>query len=47
MSTKPRRVAADMWLRLAARSPFHDNSSLRVISAMISGGHGRQRNVDA
>jgi hypothetical protein len=29
MSTKPRRVAADMWLRLAARSPFHDNSSLR------------------
>ena len=22
-------VAADMWLRLAARSPFHDNSSLR------------------
>jgi hypothetical protein len=29
MSAKPRRVAADMWLRLASRSPFHDNSSLR------------------
>ena len=25
----PDIVAADVWLRLAARSPFHDNSSLR------------------
>ena len=25
----PDLVPADMWLRLAARSPFHDNTSLR------------------
>ena len=25
----PDPVSADMWLRLAARSPFHDNSSIR------------------
>ncbi|HEV2301524.1 MAG TPA: tetratricopeptide repeat protein [Stellaceae bacterium] len=26
----PDPVAADMWLRLAARSPYHDNASLRL-----------------
>jgi hypothetical protein len=26
----PDPIAADMWLRLAARSPFHDNASLRL-----------------
>jgi hypothetical protein len=26
----PDSIAADMWLRLAARSPFHDNASLRL-----------------
>ena len=26
----PDPVGADMWLRLAARSPFHDNASLRL-----------------
>ena len=26
----PDPVAADLWLRLAARSPFHDNASLRL-----------------
>jgi len=25
----PDPIAADMWLRLAARSPFHDNASQR------------------
>jgi hypothetical protein len=37
-SFPPDLIAADMWLRLATRSPFHDNASqqLQMVSNMTS-----------